>query len=1022
MNTKKTPLVCALSACLFLFSSFSVADENNGVIDKSGLDLSNKSWTITESPVLFGGQDYSSPDLFGFTMTGGSAEVNTGAGTLLLKQTPGTVAGMGFLIAGADLLSADLLSVNGNLTIEASNLMPAIGWMEGAKMEVNGNFKISASSSSFPLQGIHLEGSTLEVERIEFTASGAPTSEGVPGAGHNGVTFFNATGDSTINIKEGILEVGASNVGEVVGINADSSNVTLGNVFINLNNDSAGVKAIEAKGSSEVDLGVGDINIYAKEQINAIDVNGRLKKTGGKIKLESEKNGVMVINASNAELSNLEINAKGAKFTQGLVLSGENSIENTSLVMNSGGGAKGGVIAGEDSHLKINKFSLNIESSTGEALGFELSANAELSGSSITVNSSKTAIGIVAPMGEVTIDSVKVIAKGDVDSYAIMRTNNTSSASTPALGRLTLKGENYFEAANALGAGRGSPVSPGGSERDFNLTVESGKTIFNGKINEFQGTFNAEGGTALFSDTTLNGDFNVGNATVVFGDIDSKKIESLKTENDLSEPLLYVAKPLYLLKDSNLVVGTPENAATKTGVTLNKGSTTVINGDIGDNFVFNSEDPDTTFTVDQGALILADNITAGKELRVANFAPELVGKESAVVKPVSRLLQLELKKTDDNQLVLVVKPSEEVAEDPVLRNSPTLMSSILNAVAFGAQGVGADRVWTLSDIRNGLTDEEFIKKINSIALMGAASGAQSVALTSANYIIDTIEAHGSSLNSYRHDNKGLDLWIDLNGSFAKTASYSAGYTHYGYKSDMSGVSIGGDYSFGNSISAGLAFSFGKGSVRGQNNADGLKNKVEYYGVNGYGVWTTDYANVIGSVGYLFGHNKIRNQGFEGKPKSKTFSLGVRVEKPIAINDTFSITPHLGLRYKHVKLDGFDSGGFRYELEKADIVETPIGVAASASMTAPCGAKVKPFIDLTVRPNFGDKKVRNKVSLIGSGASDSFDGRIANNALYNAKVGVNATYKSHSLGLNYGIGGGSHGRVDQTLQAKYRYEF
>lgn len=1019
MNTKKAPLVCAVSACLALLSSVSMADETNGVIDGPGMNLStNKNWTITDTPIQFGGDDVNS-EIYGFQMNGGASEINTGGSTLLLKQKPNSAYGLGFALS-----SEAQLQVNGSLEIGADNPTLFVGVVQDSKMTVTGTLKIEASSSSYPMHGIMVDGSSLDINNLDFTASGAPTSEGVPGLPHSGATFIN-TSASTVTIKTGVLEVGKNNVGPVVGIRADyDSKVTLENVFLNLSNESEGVTAVEAS-ESDIDLGQGNIKVRAAGQVKAVDAyDGQLRKNGGTIDLESTESDVTAISAQNADLSNLDIRVKSASHARGLILSGVNTIENTSLTMSSGGGSAGVSIAGNDdvNLLKLNEFSLNIESSAEEALGLEINRDAEVSNSSIKVNSSKTAIGMIAPQGKTTLESVRVVAKGDEDSYAVMRTAQTNFG-TPVRGHLTLKGENYFEAANALGAGRGQnrPME-GDTERGFILTVESGKTVFNGKINEFQGTFNAKGGTTLFSDTTLNGDFNVGNATVVFGDIDSNKVESLKTENDLSEPLLYVAKPLYLLKDSNLVVGTPESATTKTGVTLNKGSTTVINGDIGDNFVFNSEDPDTTFTVDQGALILADNITAGKELRVANFATELVGKESAFVKPVSRLLQLELKKTDDNQLVLVVKPSEDVAEEPTLRNSPTLMPSILNAVAFGAQGVGADRIWALSDIRNGLTDDEFIKKINSIALMGAASGAQSVALTSANYIIDTIEAHGSSLNSYRHNNKGVDLWIDLNGSFAKTDSYSAGYTHYGYKSDMSGASIGGDYYFGNGIAAGLSFSFGKGSVRGQNNADGLKNKVEYYGVNGYGVWTTDYANIIGSLGYLAGQNKIRNQGFEGKPKSKTFSLGVRVEKPIAINETLSITPHLGLRYKHVKLDGFDAGGFKYEVEKADIVETPIGLAASASMTAPCGAKVKPFIDLTVTPNFGDKKVRNKVSLIGSGASDSFDGRIANNALYNAKVGVNATYKSHSLGLNYGIGGGNHGRVDQTLQAKYRYEF
>ena len=62
---------------------------------------------------------------------------------------------------------------------------------------------------------------------------------------------------------------------------------------------------------------------------------------------------------------------------------------------------------------------------------------------------------------------------------------------------------------------------------------------------------------------------------------------------------------------------------------------------------------------------------------------------------------------------------------------------------------------------------------------------------------------------------------------------------------------------------------------------GIKNDITYWGANVYGVWNTEYANVIGNVGYLQSKNKISHAGYKGKPDVKTFSVGVRVEKPLA---------------------------------------------------------------------------------------------------------------------------------------------
>jgi hypothetical protein len=76
----------------------------------------------------------------------------------------------------------------------------------------------------------------------------------------------------------------------------------------------------------------------------------------------------------------------------------------------------------------------------------------------------------------------------------------------------------------------------------------------------------------------------------------------------------------------------------------------------------------------------------------------------------------------------------------------------------------------------------------------------------------------------------------------------------------------------------------------------------------------------------------------------------------------------------------------------------------------------------VAPAFGDKKVTNRFALAGGASSDSIDARIANSSMYQGRIGLNAVKGSHSLGINYSVGGGNNGRVDQSLQARYRYSF
>ena len=422
------------------------------------------------------------------------------------------------------------------------------------------------------------------------------------------------------------------------------------------------------------------------------------------------------------------------------------------------------------------------------------------------------------------------------------------------------------------------------------------------------------------------------------------------------------------------------------------------------------------------AIVATDDYTEGTPLVTVGTAST---EDGSTVKLVNAV------KIADGTTVFATSDGSAPSEYSLVENNQIVSQSASTALggnvltpnvineALTASGLGAERVVALT---TDTTAAQAVSALNNIALMGTASGAQTAAINAANIQLDVIDSHGSVLAGYAHEKSGADLWIDLNGSFSKANRFSAGSTTYGYKSDLAGVTIGSDYAFGNGYATGVSVSFGTGSVRGQGNGAGIKNEVDYYGVNLYGVWSNEYFNMIGSVGYLQTKNEIKSQGYKGKPDVKVVSAGVRLEKPLLLNESITVTPHVGVRYKHINMDSFNAGGFNYDSEKANLVEVPFGVAFNANLKAPCGAEVKPFIDLTIAPNFGDRKVTNKVALTDSSTSDSFEARIANNSMYNAKLGLNAVKGNHSLGISYGIGSGSYGRVDQALQAKYRYSF
>lgn len=570
-----------------------------------------------------------------------------------------------------------------------------------------------------------------------------------------------------------------------------------------------------------------------------------------------------------------------------------------------------------------------------------------------------------------------------VSNGALINTTGDSFANILNMdsGNLNLAADSMFHANNFSVTGESNTINFGNGS-NINGTIEDQGTLYmTGDVSSFTGALNV-----------------IGKASIGL------------TAEDASETLNSTEGSVLVVK-----AGTTLNGSTSIGssasATSNGSSLSVLS--------------DGTL-----AIVATDGYTEGTPLVTVGTASTEDGSTVKLVNAVKIADGTTVFETSDgsapseyslvtDNLLKVVENNQIVSQSASTALGGNVLTPNVINEALTASGLGAERVVALT---TETTAAQAVSALNNIALMGTASGAQTAAINAANIQLDVIDSHGSVLAGYAHDKSGADLWIDLNGSFSKASRFSAGSTNYGYKSDLAGVTIGSDYAFGNGYAAGVSVNFGTGSVRGQGNGAGIKNEVDYYGVNLYGVWSNEYFNMIGSVGYLQTKNEIKSQGYKGKPDVKVVTAGVRFEKPLSLNESITITPHVGVRYKHINMDSFNAGGFNYDSEKANLVEVPFGVAFNANLKAPCGAEVKPFIDLTIAPNFGDRKVTNKVALTNSSASDSFEARITNNSMYNAKLGLNAVKGNHSLGVSYGIGSGSYGRVDQALQAKYRYSF
>lgn len=995
-----------------------------------GLNLSTQTeWNLTNKEYKFGVKIFSEEDivsnepsvaikLIPETPSADPIVLNLSDGEAVFTTEKDTT-GIGIFEQNSNL------KINGNIKFTGSgyDTMAVIMAMQ-SHLTISGTLDVEASSQTSPVIPLRLEESNVSIDKIYIKSGGSLAEGGVPGLPHSGATFIMAHRGS-LKSEDVFFEVKEDNRGPIYGLNVEETKVEFSNFRTNIDNKTGDVIVV-SMAYSKVNLGSGEI-IASSPNDTVIGIGGSgglLAMNGGSIILNSNGDSGFAkgIEVGAAQLDNLTVIVKAPEgIAQGMYFVDDTTLNNINVRVEGKSGYIYGVeTAGYDGkgYTTITGLTASVTATEGDANGVLINRGAKISSLKVDVSpgENKVGIGLQAGGTKVDLDTVSISVTG-TKGYGIV-------ASSP---EVNLTGTNSVTASESLASSPNYDENKADSYKKFAVNILDGESTFIGKINKFQGTFNAVGGTTVFSDTTLNGDFNVGNAIVVFGDENSDKINAIKKENELQTPLLYAAKPVTLLKGSHLTVGGDSKPILGiTGVVIDKGATVVFNNSE-DSYAFNSDVEDATFTVKEGAVLFADNLVAGQDVKIAKFATPITIEEGSEIKPLSRLFDLKLKKdplTGEFVMEVTASPSIEpdVPDVPSVRNLTTLIPNSVLATAYGTQGTGAERILALSDVTNGLTDKQFVDAVNKIALMGTAGAAQNISINTASLIGESLTRHGSVLAASSHEKIGADLWIDINGSFSKATSLAAGSESYGYKSDMSLITIGSDYAFGNGLAAGAAVNFGKGSVRGQGAGSGTKNKVDFWGVNAYGVWSTDYANVVGTVGYLESSNEITQSGYKGKPKVKAFSTEIRVEKPIAVSDAFKVTPHVGLRYLHLDMDSFSAGGFKYGSEKANLGQIPVGVAFNGNFKAPCGADVVPFVDLEVAPAFGNRKVKHTVALENSSIADSFNTRITGNALYTGRIGLSVAKGNHSLGLSYGLSGGNDGRVDQNLKARYRYQF
>lgn len=335
------------------------------------------------------------------------------------------------------------------------------------------------------------------------------------------------------------------------------------------------------------------------------------------------------------------------------------------------------------------------------------------------------------------------------------------------------------------------------------------------------------------------------------------------------------------------------------------------------------------------------------------------------------------------------------------------------------------------------------KLLNSIVMIGQASGALSITNDLADNATDSIEKHLSFrdygyANGYLKDYSGLHLWADILGTHLKTKSLDgAGNMTGGYKASAGGLVLGADHQFEAmpSVRTGLAASFQKGKADSLGDYIDTKNKFSQWMLHGY--VAKDFGNELNWISSInVGQNISKaSQGLpswsgfskaEARIKNTVANVATKLEKNIQVTDNFQVVPHVGARWLRTHTQGYTTSlngqkAFSYGQTSTNLLQLPVGVGLQGEVSFGRWT-VRPQADLTLTYSIGNLKNSTKVSGVSIGEMDSMSNEFAGRFSSKLQAGLQVERGNVTGGLQLGLTKGSAGKLDTGLKLEGRYRF
>ena len=527
----------------------------------------------------------------------------------------------------------------------------------------------------------------------------------------------------------------------------------------------------------------------------------------------------------------------------------------------------------------------------------------------------------------------------------------------------------------------------------------------------FEGVFDVNGFVGKDSTLTLVGDsvlatkgdtanvsFKVENGVLALGD----KVDAMTAHDSLASvnaiPGLYLAGTVDLT-NTNATIGKVAEGATGVVIGANgslmadAAADTKVTGTITgtkDSGIYftNVAEKDAKVVFEDGALTgfdLADGIT------VDNIRYDVINDKNTftfeVITDQVQLYSLGLDGFDGEALNLIEKQ-----EDAASKHIQSLMDQQNKAVTSG-------------DHRHA--------QLNAAFNLATAAGVQTAGIEGALLGLDQVAKRASLTNDFADGWTGFaevtGTQVEMGGSRVMLES----------KTKLGGLAAGGEYTTGD-WTFGALMNLGTGEVKGQGHNVGVKNDVDFYGLQGYAAKRLGNFNVVGQAGWMMSKNDIKHgMGDTADVDANVYTVGARVEMSLALTQSVTMVPYVGVNYLRVDTDGYTTKkGFKVEEVNQDLINVPVGVVVTGDFGNMAGWQMKPVADVAYVHTFGDTNVDADTGVGAATMATDLD--VWSENVARVRFGMQAQKDNVSVGFTLGGATGSddHKEVYGQINAKY----